>query len=83
MIANALLRRFAAHLMGFRQASAAYLAERVMPPGGVVVRDGGAISVELPPVPLQIVLTMAGLDTFAVTPRWLDCAVTVTHGGLR
>lgn len=83
VIANALLRRFAAHLMGFGQASAAYLAERVMPPGGVVVRDGGAISVELPPVPLQIVLTMAGLDTFAATPRWLDCAVTVTHGGLR
>ncbi len=80
-IANALLRRFAAHLRGFQRSSATYLAERVMVPGGIVVCKDDTIQVELRPAPLQIVLSLAGLDTFAISPAWSDYNITVTHGG--
>ena len=79
VIANALFRRFAGHLPGFAGASASYLVERVLPPGGVVVADATAISVDLPAPQLQVVLQLAGLDAFDVQPRWLEASVTVTH----
>lgn len=79
VIANAVFRRFARHLMGFAGASASYLVERVLPPGGVVVVDATTISVDLPPPQLQVVLQLAGLDSFDVQPRWLGASVIVTH----
>ena len=79
VIANAVFRRFARHLVGFAGASASYLIERVLPPGGVVVADATTISVDLPAPPLQVVLQLAGLDSFDVQPRWLGASVTVTH----
>ena len=79
VIANAVFRRFARHLVGFAGASASYLIERVLPPGGVVVADATTISVDLPAPPLQVVLQLAGLDSFDVRPRWLGASVTVTH----
>jgi hypothetical protein len=80
-LAGALLRRFAGHLLGFNRASAPYLVERVLPPGGVVVAGEEVIAVALPSPPLRIVLQLAGLDAVEVRPRWLDAAVTVTHDG--
>jgi hypothetical protein len=79
VIANAVFRRFARHLVGFAHAPASYLAERVLPPGGVVVVDATGIWVDLPAPQLQVVLQLACLDSFDVEPRWLDATVTVTH----
>jgi len=79
VIANAVFRRFARHLVGFARASASYLAERVLPPGGVIAVDAAGIWVDLPAPPLQVVLQLACLDSFDVQPRWLDATVTVTH----
>lgn len=78
-LAGVVLRRFAARLTGFGRAPAGYLAERVLPAGGTVVAAWDSVQVSLPPAPLQIVLALAGLDTFVVRPRWLDAPITVTH----
>jgi hypothetical protein len=83
IVANALWRTLARHLLGFSGSAASYLVERVLPPGGVVIADTSSISVDLPSPQLQVVLQLAGLDVFAARPRWLDQTLTVTHQDYR
>jgi hypothetical protein len=80
LVARAALRLLARRLLGFDRSSMAYLVERFLPPGGVVTIAADMLRVELPPAPLQVLLVMAGLDTFAYRVTWLDRDVVVTHG---
>lgn len=73
------VRHLARRLMGFERSSLAYLNDRFLTPGGVVTDDGESILVELAAPPLQVVLTMAGLDGIGYRVPWLDRSVVVTH----
>ena len=77
--AIALLRRFARHLPGFGSARAAHLLPQVVPPGGTVRVDADLVAAALPTGPLQVLLALAGLDTFACRVPWLAARVVVTH----
>ena len=82
-LSAALLRRFAGHLAGFGLASAAHLIPRVLPPGGRVTAFDDVLDVALPPVPLGVLLALAGLDGFVCRPPWLDVRVLVSHEAIR
>jgi len=76
---SALVRAFARHLTGFGRASAAHLVPRVLPLGGRVTVTDELIEAVLPSAQLQVLLALAGLDTFACQPRWLPVRVLVSH----
>lgn len=77
--ARAGLARFARRLTGFAASSLPYLADRFLPPGGVVTELGDAVLVQLPSPPLLVVLALAGLDRTVVEVPWLPGPVTITH----
>lgn len=79
LVAREGLRHLARRLLGFERSSLRYIVDRFLTPGGIVADDGHSILVELPAPPLQVVLTMAGLDTIAYRVPWLDRDVVVTH----
>jgi hypothetical protein len=79
LMARAGLQHLGRRLLGFGRATMPYLVERFVPPGGWVTPTAAALLVELPPPPLQVVLTIAGLDAFAYRVGWLDRDVVVRH----
>jgi hypothetical protein len=81
LAARAALRELAGRLPGFGRSSMQYLVERFLPPGGIVAATTERIHAELPAPPLEVILVMAGLDTFSYRVPWLEQEVVVTHRG--
>ncbi len=79
VVARAGLGHFARRLGGFGASSLPYLADRFLPPGGVVADLGKSLEVRLPAPPLLVVLALAGLDRTTVTVPWLAPTVSITH----
>jgi hypothetical protein len=75
----ALLRRFARHLPGFAEARASHVIPQVMPLGGIVRLDDGLVEAVLPAGPLQVLLALAGLDSFACRVPWVSARIVVGH----
>jgi hypothetical protein len=74
-LAAATLRGFAARLLGFATAGAPFLYDNFLAGTAVLAPLDGEIAVELPRVPLDVVLRMAGVDRQTFTVPWLDDAV--------
>jgi hypothetical protein len=74
VIAHGVLRAFARRLIGFGGSSFDYLYHNFLAGVGSVGVDGATIDVELPPVPLLLVLRMAGIYDQTLAVPWLDGA---------
>jgi hypothetical protein len=81
LAARVVMRSLAGRLLGFGRSPLSYLAERVVPPGGVIVTTEDRIHADLPSPPLAVLLAMAGLETISYRVRWLEQEVLVTHRG--
>jgi hypothetical protein len=72
LVARTLLRELAARWQGFGRSSAAYLWSNLLAGTSVVRVQAGRIDVELPAVPLDVVLRMSGVDGLTYTVPWLE-----------
>ena len=82
--AQMVLRNFAARLFGFASSSVAYLRSNFLAGRGAIHLDdaGRAITVDLPPVPLEVVLRLAGFHGKQIAVPWLpDRTITFRLGG--
>lgn len=75
------MANFAARLFGFAGSSFVYLYENFCAGAGLIRADGDRIVVDLPPVPLEVVLRMAGFHEREVAPPWLDGRIVVLRLG--
>jgi hypothetical protein len=71
VMARAGIRLFARRLLGFGRATAAHLAVNAYGGGGLVRTRPGSIDVTLDPSPLQVVVTLARMDSLECTVPWL------------
>jgi hypothetical protein len=72
LLARAVARAFASRLMGFEWSSLPYLTERFLSGLSAVTINASAIEVQLPQLPLNMILSMAGIDGEQFTLPWLD-----------
>jgi hypothetical protein len=71
-LARAVLREFAGGLRGFEASSPAYIGQQFVRHAGVLRLVKGRIEVEMPRLPLGIVLRMAGRDGYQGLVPWLE-----------
>ena len=74
LVARAVLKQFANRLMGFSWSSAEYLYQNFMAGASIVRVEEEQIEIQLPPVPLRIILRMAGVDGQTYAVSWLNNA---------
>jgi hypothetical protein len=71
LIARAALRGFARRLIGFQSSSAQFLHRNFLAGIATISHQSGLIQVEMPRVPLAIVLQLSGLDRQTYAVPWL------------
>jgi hypothetical protein len=81
--AVAVLRSFAAELPGFQKSSFAFVYENFLAGPGLVSIRPDSIEVDLPAVPLSIVLRMSGLEERPCSPPWLNGKIVACRFGER
>jgi hypothetical protein len=69
--AECVLSAFASRLVAFHDADFPFLYENLLAGPGVIRLHGRRIDVHLPPVPLSLVLRLAGFHGREVAPPWL------------
>lgn len=72
LLARAGLKLFARKLLGFEWSSPEYLYQNFLAGRGFVTRYADHLRVELPPVPLRLVLGMTGVNGQRLFLPWLD-----------
>ena len=81
-LAKEVMQKFASRLFGFAGSSPAYLYTNFLEGFGSISERDAEIVVELPPVPLEVILRLAGMHERRFTVPWIpDKTIVLLLGG--
>jgi hypothetical protein len=83
-LAEEVMARFASRLFGFAGSTPAYLYANFLEGSGAIRSKDDEIVIGLPPVPLEVILHLAGMHERRFTVPWIpDKTIVLRLGGLR